>query len=286
MDGEHQITEITRRAIADHFDLHQVDWAGSFSQAEFLARLYDLENMPSHDHRFKTASGDIWQHTSNNDDWNLSWPFTDRRFHLMHVSDDKFLRFLAETLHPLVRPSAENARELAAAYNEHLQHDGWQLVENRLISGRPVYGAQSTNRAVVFQEPTGWARVDRQVQEMRTRLEAAGNEEQYQTVGLICREVLISAAQEVFDAGRHPALDDTEASETDARRMLERIFEAELAGATNTEARAHAKAAVRLALALQHKRTADFRTAALCAEGTASVVNMLAIIAGRRGGRR
>jgi hypothetical protein len=45
------------------------------------------------------------------------------------------------------------------------------------------------------------------------------------------------------------------------------------------------KAAVRLALALQHKRFADFRTAALCAEGTWSVVNMLAIVAGRRGRR-
>lgn len=52
-------------------------------------------------------------------------------------------------------------------------------------------------------------------------------------------------------------------------------------GSSNEEARAHAKAAVRLALALQHKRLADFRTAALCAEGTWSVVNMLAIVAGR-----
>ena len=58
---------------------------------------------------------------------------------------------------------------------------------------------------------------------MRTRLEAAGNEEQCQTVGLICREVLISAAQEVFDPERHPALDDTEPSDTDARRMLEHL---------------------------------------------------------------
>jgi hypothetical protein len=50
--------------------------------------------------------------------------------------------------------------------------------------------------------------------------------------------------------------------------MLEAIFETELRGSSNEEARAHAKAAVRLALALQHKRFADFRTAALCAEGT------------------
>ncbi|MCT8999889.1 hypothetical protein [Chelativorans intermedius] len=67
--------------------------------------------------------------------------------------------------------------------------------------------------------------------------------------------------------------------------MLEAIFEEEFRGWSNEEARAHAKAAVRLALALQHKRLADFRTAALCAEGTWSVVNMLAIVAGRRGRR-
>ena len=90
-------------------------------------------------------------------------------------------------------------------------------------------------------------------------------------------------AQEVFVADRHPTLDGVEASDTDAKRMLEAIFNAELTGASNAEARAHAKAALRLALALQHKRTATFRLAALCAEATAAVVNLLAVLAGRRG---
>jgi hypothetical protein len=35
-------------------------------------------------------------------------------------------------------------------------------------------------------------------------------------------------------------------------------------------------------LHLQHKRTASFRDAALCSEATTSVVNLIAIIAGRR----
>lgn len=114
-------------------------------------------------------------------------------------------------------------------------------------------------------------------------MEAAQVEEQYQTVGLLCREVLISVAQETYDSVRYPNLDGVSPSSTDAKRMLEAVFEAELKGSANMEARAHAKAAVNLALALQHKRTADFRTAALCAEATASVVNLLAILAGRRG---
>jgi hypothetical protein len=46
-------------------------------------------------------------------------------------------------------------------------------------------------------EPTGWARVDRTVTEMRTRLAAAKTEEQFQSVGLLGRELLISTAQPI-----------------------------------------------------------------------------------------
>jgi uncharacterized protein (DUF1778 family) len=56
-----------------------------------------------------------------------------------------------------------------------------------------------------------------------------------------------------------------------------------LAAGYSLRATAHAKEALRLALALQHRRTADFRMAALCAEATNSVVNILAVLVGRRG---
>jgi hypothetical protein len=202
---------------------------------------------------------------------------------LLHGSDGEFLRFLCETIHPVVRPAEEEARELARIFNEVLSADGWQLIEGKPISGRPTFVPQSAHRVVVFEEPTGWQKVDRQLQEMKSCLNTAETEEQCQSVGLLCREVLISVAQEVYSPGRHPKLDDKTPSDTDAKRMLEAVFAIELKGSSNDEARAHAKAAVSLALALQHKRTADFRTAALCAEGTCSVVNMLAILAGRRG---
>ncbi len=37
-------------------------------------------------------------------------------------------------------------------------------------------------------EPTGWPRVDRVIGQMRDRLASATTEEQFQTVGLLCRE--------------------------------------------------------------------------------------------------
>ena len=55
-------------------------------------------------------------------------------------------------------------------------------------------------------EPTGWTRVDRNVTEVRKRLETAATEEQFQTVGLLCRETLISLAQVLYDAKLHPTL--------------------------------------------------------------------------------
>jgi len=50
-----------------------------------------------------------------------------------------------------------------------------------------------------------------------------------------------------------------------------------------TEAiRKHAKVSLTLANDLTHRRTAEFRDAAMCAEATNSVVNIIAIISGRR----
>ena len=279
-----EISEVIRRAIIDFLATSRVNWAGRLPEDDFLARLYDLTAMRSTDHRISNAAGDIHQHRINWQDWEDDWVFYDSRFNLLRAPDDEFLRFLCETVHPVVRSDPDEARELAAAYNRELAVDGWSLIEERQISERPVFAPQRIGqRAQVFEEPTGWQKVDRQLQEVRLRLDTAESEEQYQAVGLLCREVLISAAQEVYESDRHSSQDGVAPSETDAKRMLEAFFASELEGGANEEARAHAKAALRLALALQHKRTADFRLAALCAEATSSVVNILAVLAGRRG---
>lgn len=142
--------------------------------------------------------------------------------------------------------------------------------------------AHESGRVMPEVEPTGWLKVDRQVGEARRRLAEAETEEQYQAVGLICREVAISLAQAVHDADRHPSLDGVVASDTDAKRMLEAYIAAELEGSSNEAVRRHAKAAYSLAVDLQHRRTATFRQAALCVEATTSAVNVIAIISGRR----
>ena len=145
------------------------------------------------------------------------------------------------------------------------------------LAGVPVSGPSEPSR-----EPTGWEKVDRTVDKIIASLEAAQDEEELQTVGLLCRECLISLAQAVFDPTRHIATDGTRPSETDAYRMLEGYFSCEFFGSENEALRRHAKAALSLANSLQHKRTARYIDAALCSEATRTLVNIVAITSEKR----
>ncbi|RJP57220.1 MAG: hypothetical protein C4541_10625 [Candidatus Auribacter fodinae] len=165
-------------------------------------------------------------------------------------------------------PSYQSRRQFLAD----MFRDVSQELQNRVAGKKPT----------IPQEPTGWPRVDRTIDVIRKRLESARTEEEYQTIGLLCREVLISLAQSVYDPEQHPSIDGVHPSETDATRMLENYIGSTLAGSSNEAARRHAKAAHALANDLQHRRTADFRQAALCTEATVSIVNVIAIISGRR----
>lgn len=130
--------------------------------------------------------------------------------------------------------------------------------------------------------PTGWMRVDRTMREAAERLPRAKTEEQFQSLGLLCREALITLAQEVFDPSKHPAEPGVRVSTTDFKRMIEAYIAVEMSGGAAEEIRRHARSALDLALRLQHQRTAGFRDAAICIEATNAVVNIIAIGSGRR----
>ena len=276
-----EITEVTRRAIMDILSAR--NWSGRLSETEFLSRLYDLDALPSQDRRYKNAAEDIWQHRVNNNDGEPDWVFYDSRFELLSGTDREFLRFLCETVHPVVRPDTTQALEMVGLFNNDLRADGWEVIRTSEISGRPVFNAKKSAQIIeVFDEPTGWPKVDRQLGELQLRLREAVNEEQFQSIGHLCRETVISVAQLVYDPERHPGLDGVEPSKTDAKRMLEAFVSVELAGSDNAGIRKAAKAAFDLSNDLQHNRTATFREAALATEVTFSTVRIIAIISGRR----
>lgn len=137
-----RITELTRRDIVDSIRVEGINWSGRLEEPAFLARIFDLASLPSYDHRFPNAEADIWQHRINNHDWPDDWIFDDERFNIMYSDDETFLRFLCETIHPVVRPDVTEAERLSQFYNEFLRNDGFQLVEKTRISGKPVFVAR------------------------------------------------------------------------------------------------------------------------------------------------
>jgi len=133
-----------RMNIIDGLSLEGVAWAGRLDEPEFLSRLYPLEKLPSHDARYSNAARDIWQHRVNNNDWEPDWVFTDSRFDLMEGSPAVFLRFLCETVHPVVRPNIEDALKIVSHVNEQLRAAGWEIFEETLLAGRSCYGFRQT----------------------------------------------------------------------------------------------------------------------------------------------
>jgi len=144
-EGDHSdrsISELTRQNIFDAIRIGNISWSGRLTEPDFLSRLYDLKSMPSEDPRYTTASDDIDKHRVLNDDWTSDWVFTDSRFALMYASDEAFLQFLCEMIHPVVRPDSQDVQRLVQMFNGHLAPDGWEITARARLSGRPVFAGR------------------------------------------------------------------------------------------------------------------------------------------------
>lgn len=130
------ISEITRRNIIDELYIKR-NITGKYDLIEFLNRVWNLDNMPSTDSRFNTASGDIWQHMINNDDWDEVYLY-EKYLELLIATDELFIKFLEQVVHPLVRHEDEQ-NEYVEFINRHLIKDGYKFSIAENISGFPVY---------------------------------------------------------------------------------------------------------------------------------------------------
>ena len=126
-----------------------------------------------------------------------------------------------------------------------------------------------------------WERVHRAMDFMNDQLQVVETAEDFQAVGLLAREALISLAQAVYDPAVHSSPDGVEPSETDAKRMLDAYLIAAIPGSSNEEARKFARSAVALADALQHRRSAARIDGELCAAAVGSVVRVVEITSGQ-----
>lgn len=134
-----KISQITRQNIFDFIQVEEFWWPGRLEESNFLSRMFGLEDMASYDDRFPNAAGDIWQHRVNNNDWEDDWIFNDDRFNLLNCDDSKFLDFICEMIHPLIRPNTLEVNKLLQIFNDNLVDDNFEIVEKTRISNKPIF---------------------------------------------------------------------------------------------------------------------------------------------------
>ena len=133
------ITRNTRLNIFQTLKRDQIGLFGELDDVDFLTRIYDLDAMASSDGRFATASKDIWQHRVNNHDWEEYWIVEDGRFNLLSCPDETLLKFLCETIHPVVRSDIDERNKLLLMYNDELGENGYHIIEKTGMTGNIHY---------------------------------------------------------------------------------------------------------------------------------------------------
>jgi hypothetical protein len=125
---------------------------------------------------------------------------------------------------------------------------------------------------------TGWERVDDQLAQLRERFARAETAEDFQAVGLLCRDIFRSLSDATFDEDEHLPEGEALPGPADAKKRLGFTADAVAAGGSNRELRALLKASFDLANKVQHARAATLDEAALVAEATVASVNLMRVL--------
>jgi len=140
------ISEVTRRQIIDYLILWEKPYQGRLDILEFLGRTWNLE----------TLDCDIERHYVRFHDWD-DHDLLYGIFNLHTCDDDKFLKFLGNCIHPIVRSDKDEVIELVSVFNNLLANDGYVLREESYISSKPIYkgmrlkgGVQGNVKNLIF----------------------------------------------------------------------------------------------------------------------------------------
>lgn len=189
-----KISDVTKRDIQDMFtcgilmptdgSTRYVSWFGRLDEVGFLSRIYKLSELPSYDHRYRDAEGDIRCHTSWND-WSEDWVFTDNRFHIMDGTDEDFLTFICEVFHPAVTKNSSEDDKFPEYYyleqiSELLKNEGFELYESKRLGNKPVIAWREAGaaKAVIDEQAAALRQVfnssymQQQIQQMQKSIDS------------------------------------------------------------------------------------------------------------------
>jgi hypothetical protein len=121
-----------------------------------------------------------------------------------------------------------------------------------------------------------WSQVDSNLHSVRRQLQLAKTAEDFQAVGVLSRETIISLGQAVLNDTLTKQLPGV--SNTDAEEILAKYFEIGLPRSSNESLRHYSKSCLSLAKSLQHMRNVSYVEAELCTEACAHLVLLVRII--------
>lgn len=120
------------------------------------------------------------------------------------------------------------------------------------------------------QSVEGWEQVDSQLELLTFRLATCSNSEDAQSVGLLCRDLMISLAEAAYDPAIHG-----EVSTGSGVDRLNAVVDHHAPGGSNEDLRRLAKATITYANTVQHRRDGELAEAAVVAEATVACVRIV-----------
>ncbi len=136
LDTKKSILSIILQSKTDFLDENKREYSNpSF---EFLKKIWNIEEMPSTDSRFRNAEGDIYQHMVNNNDWDLKYLFVD--ILSIYENDERFIAFIQIFLSPEYREGEDDIVRYVVELNSVLEADKLKLsIHEYGNDGNPIY---------------------------------------------------------------------------------------------------------------------------------------------------
>ncbi len=132
----------------------------------------------------------------------------------------------------------------------------------------------------IFVQLDDWGKINRMVGKIRSNSQTAKDVEDFQSIGVLCREALVSLGQAVYNPLLHGEEDETgtKIGKADAERMFLAYFKYKLSGKHNKEFRDYVKGVKGIANQLTHKDTSTRKDMLLTVSSTLSLINFIGIL--------
>lgn len=132
----------------------------------------------------------------------------------------------------------------------------------------------------IVDEPTGWAKVDEEIRELRRHFHSAQTVQDLRNVGNDCVTILEELSAVAYDPVKNLRPGETEPPVAQTKNRLDRVVEDALPGASSSELRTYTKKLIELAQAVKHNPDGGRAQAAIVAGAVIQLAGTLRLLLG------